>query len=86
MTDVLLLIILILILLVSFGVAIQSLLYPERELSTAMMREALYSPFFDMFGSMLTLERLAGNISYTLYALVNCFPQSAAQSSKNDQT
>jgi hypothetical protein len=48
------------IFLLSFGVALQSLVYPDDEISWDIVHDALYSPFFDMLGNTLTLDRVAG--------------------------
>jgi hypothetical protein len=48
------------IFLLSFGVAIQSLVYPDDEFSLGRLSEVVYAPFFDMLGAMLTLNIVAG--------------------------
>jgi hypothetical protein len=62
--DVLFFIMLFSIFLFSFGVAIQSLVYPHNEFSFTILYEALHSPFFDMLGNTLTLERVGGALKY----------------------
>ena len=40
--------------------AIQSLIYPDNEFSWANLYDALFSPFFDMLGNMLSIDRVSG--------------------------
>ena len=40
-----------------------------------MLYEALHSPFFDMLGNTLTLERVGGDLKSFLYFLIIFFPK-----------
>ena len=47
------------IFILAFGVAMQALLYPYNDFSFLMLRDAVYTPFFQMFGELF-IERVEG--------------------------